>query len=315
MAAIFGTEIGQVAARVETTKGTALAPTAVHAGIEVWDPQVTPVVGVAERPTAHATLGMPRGVPNVRHYEATFRCPLKGRASAGLAPEATALLRACGLSETIVASTSVTYQGVSLLSSQETITLDVYKDGKRWRLAGAVGNLVAEVRRDGIPYIDFSFLGKYAAPSDTALLASPPYVATSPPQPVGATLTLMSQTMIATGWQFNLGNEIKLRQDITDATGWGHGYIANRDPVISIDPEDELVATFDFLQRLTDGTLGEFVGSIGSAAGNIIRLRAPAVQITDAPYADREGLLTRNLTLKCRENVVDADDAFTLRYT
>ena len=315
MSAILGTEIGQVAARVETTKGTALAPTAVHGGIEVWDPQVTPVVGVAARPPAPAPFGTPAGIPNVRHYEATFRCPLKGRASAGIAPDIMTLLRGCGLSETIVASTSTTYQGVSVLSSQETITLDVYRDGKRWRLTGAVGNLVAEVRRDAVPYVDFSFLGKYVAPTDTAILVSPPYVATSPPQPVGATLTLLSQTLIATGWTFNLGNELKLRQDITDATGWGHGYIANRDSVISIDPEDELVATFDFLQRLTNGTLGEFVGQIGTVAGNIIRLRAPAVQVTDAPYAEREGLLTRNVSLRCRENVVDSNDQFTLRYT
>jgi hypothetical protein len=312
MAAIL-MERAQAAARVETTKGTANAPIAADGGIEIWDLGVTPTVGVYERETLGATFDKPSGVPGERFYEATFRVPIKGRASAGLVPEMGILLRAAGLAQALPGAT-VDYAPIQAEASQETITLDLYRDGKRWRLTGTMANVTLEVRKNIVPYFEFTFIGIYAAPSDTALLTSPPYILTAPPQPLTATFTLMSQTMIATGFSFNLGNEVRLRHDITQATGFRNCVIVNRDPTISLDPEDELVATFDFLNRLTTGAVGEFVFQYGTAAGNTFRFRAPAAQIIEAPYADRDGLLTRSLTLRPRKLVAAGDDSFLIRF-
>ena len=59
---------------------------------------------------------------------------LAGSGTAGTAPRYGALLQACGLSETIVASTSVTYAPVSSAFSSATIYFN--NDGIRHILTG-----------------------------------------------------------------------------------------------------------------------------------------------------------------------------------
>lgn len=315
--AVFLIERGQIAAKIETTKGTvpAPAPAAIDAGIEIYDLSFNPTVEVHERETIHATFGKPAAVIGARFAEITFRSPVQGHTGPGLVPAVGPLLRACGFSETVAPATSVAYALITQESAQETITIDMYRDGKRYRITGAMGNVTMEARLGDVPFFEFTFVGIYTAPEDQAMLTNPPYIAVAPPQPVNATLTFFSETMCATGWTLDVGNDVQLREAVTEATGRKHAVIVNREPTISIDPEDELVATIEFLNKLTQGAVGELVATIGSVAGNTLTMSVPHAQITEAPFGDRNGLVTRDLTIMPRENVFDSDDAFTLTWT
>ena len=313
--AVFLVERGQIAAKIETTKGTANAPAAIDAGIEVYDVSYTPEIGIAERDDIRSTFDKRKNITGSRAARVTFRAAIKGGSSAGSRPEVWALLRACCTTEAIVASTSVTYTPTTAESAQETLTIDVYRDGLVYRILGAMGNVRAIVKENEVPMFEFEFRGVYVAPTDTALLTGVTYVSTGPPQPVSMTLTLHSQTLRATGFEFDMGNQIELRSDVTNAAGYVHAVCVNQDPTITVDPELETVATFDYITRLQNSTAGAFLGQVGTAAGNIFRLLCPNATITEAPHGDRNRLIIVNLTLKARGLADSGNDSFNLRWT
>lgn len=311
---VFLVERGQVAAKIEGTgssRGTLAAPVAADAGLYVYDIGVTHNIEVAERETQEASLDKPAGIPNNRSTEVTFRSEFVGHeGGAGVEPNISVLLRGCGLAVTVGAT--VSWAPRSDDADQESITLDVFRDGIRHRLTGAMGNAVLVLAQGEVPVFEFTFMGVYNEPVDASLLTNPPYPSVSPNQPLNATLTLMSQTMCATGFRYDLGNAVEMRQAITEATGFKHAIIVNRDPTITLDPEEELVATFNFKSKLTAGTIGEFVFSFGSVAGNTWTLTCPAAQIVEGSYGDRNSQVTHDLTLRPRKLANAGDDHMSL---
>lgn len=308
-------EIGMIAAKIETTPGTANAPAAVDAGILVWDIGLEERIDMGERNPVKTTFSRPTAVPQRRMYELTFRSEIVGGTTAGSRPPVWNLLRACAMTEAISAGVSVTYTPLTAPSSQETLTIDVYRDGKRYRLTGAMGNCRVTVTDTGVPVFEFTFNGVYNAPVDASLLTSVPYTSAAPPAAVGGTLTLMTQTLRGVGFEFDLGNTVEMVEDMTQASGYLRALVVDRSPTITVAPEDELVATVEWLTKKTSGTVGEFIGLIGSAAGNIFRLRAPAAQVMGAGWAERTGKIIRSLNLACRRLASDDNDECTLRWT
>lgn len=313
-------EIGQIGVLVETVKGTAVSPAAVDAGIRVWDIGLEEQIEVHERNTVEAEFSQPHAIPGMRSYQLTFRSEVVGGTSAGSRPPMWQLLRACGLSEAIIVPTSVTYSEVANENSQVTVTIDVYRrvgaTVKRYRLTGAMGNVRAVCLSDGVPYFEFTFLGVYNEPADVAdLLTAPPYVMAGPPPVVSATITLMSQTLRCVGYEFDLGNKVELREDVNQASGYLHAVVVDRLPTLAVTPEEELAATVEWLSKKTTPTVGEFIGSIGSVAGNIFRIRAPAAQVMAAGFGTRGTRGVRPLNLTCRKLANAGGDAMTLRFT
>ena len=83
------------------------------------------------------------------------------------APRYGKALKACGLSETVAAGTSVTYAPVS--SSFSSVTIHYNIDGVLHKVTGARGTFTLNANVGEIPSIDFSFTGIYVPPSDAAL--------------------------------------------------------------------------------------------------------------------------------------------------
>lgn len=313
-------EIGQLAVLVETVKGTAVSPAAVDAGIRVWDIGLEEQIEIHERNTVEAEFSQPHAIPGMRSYQLTFRSEIVGGTSAGSRPPMWQLLRACGLSEAISAGVSVTYTEVSNENSQVTVTIDVYRrvgaTVKRYRLTGAMGNVRAVCLSDGVPYLEFTFLGVYNEPTDASdLLSGLPYVMAGPPPVVSATITLMSQTLRCVGYEFDLGNKVELREDVNQASGYMHAVVVDRLPTLSVTPEEELIATVEWLNKKTTPTVGEFIGSIGTVAGNIFRIRAPAAQVMAAGFGTRGTRGVRPLNLACRKLLNAGGDSVALRWT
>lgn len=298
--AVILSERGLIAVRVESTKGTANAPAAADAGIEVYDVSYTPEIGVHERDPVRPGFDTEKNIVGPRSARITFRTPMKGTGAAGERPEFYYLLRGCGLSETITAATRVDYDPISAESAQETLTIDVYHDGLRYRAVGCMGNARIVAKQGDTPHIEWEFRGVYVAPADVSLLTNPPYVTASPAAMISATLTFRSQTLRATGFELDLGNVVELREDVTNAAGYVNAYVARRDPTITCDPEVELVATFDFLTSLINATAGAFTAQWGSAGGGQWRINCPNAQIVGADISDRNSLKIHNLTIKAR---------------
>ena len=151
----------------EGTYGTDPTPTGVDA-VLVRDLNITPLQSdTVSRDLVRPYLGASEQLLANTRVEVTFSVELAGSGAAGTAPRYGKALLACGMAETVVASTSVTYAPVSASFGSCTIYYNI--DGVRHKVTGARGTFALGGAVGEIPTIDFTFTGIYNAPTDTAL--------------------------------------------------------------------------------------------------------------------------------------------------
>src|ERR1044071_9538624 len=120
---------GGILAKKEVTYAVDPVPVGTTDAIAVINPQFTTDATIVERDQIlRDSISRLSAVIGRKLARITFGVEMKGSGSAGTAPPAGPLLRACGLSETIVASTSVTYASIS--SAFESVTIYWYDGSK-----------------------------------------------------------------------------------------------------------------------------------------------------------------------------------------
>ena len=264
-----------------------------------------------ERPSVRPSLGALKQIYAGRLLQVSFSCEVKGSGAAGTAPEIGQLLRACGLGETIVASTSVTYAPVS--TSLESATLYVYEDGKQIKITGCRGNVAFTCEAGNKIMANFTMTGHEAAQTDVSL-ASPTFDSTSPEPFIGGTFTVDSFAAKISTFTFDLANQVAMPTDVSAADGYGEITIVSRDVNGSIDPLDELVADEAFLANFKSGAaMALATGAIGATAGNILSISMPAISYRDASMSDRDGLAALELPFGAAESTTD--DEVSLAFT
>lgn len=104
-----------------------------------------------------------------KHRVTTFSCELTSSGVAGTPPAFGIFLRACGMAETIVAGTSVTYTPTDDPDAHESVALLPFIDGVRLRGLGNRGTFSISGNRNGNGLIaNFTFQGLYEAATDTS---------------------------------------------------------------------------------------------------------------------------------------------------
>ncbi len=311
-------EIGQVAVAQEVTAGTIVAPVA--AGVqEVFDVGYTPNIEVAERMTLEPTHSRrPDGIGN-RMSTITFMVALKGSGVVDTPPDFGILLEACGMLETINVATDVTYTpdtpSGAAAATGDTLTIDFFQDAKRFRISGAMGNPKWRISQNEEPVMEFTFVGIYNAAVDAPELTGFTFGTVNPPDPVDMTATWDGNELCASTLELDLGNDVQARRCLTAPTGIKHAHIVDRETVATADPEDELVATVDWLDEMVQKTLGILVITIGTVAGNIHTFTFPNSQITAVAFAERDGTVIANLTISAKANSDAGDDEMTYVHT
>lgn len=241
----------------------------------------------------------------------SFDMEMKGSGAAGTAPEMGAALRACGLDETVVASTSVTYLPLSV--SLESATIYYYQDGKRHILTGCRGNVSFNLSAGEFGVASFNFTGHIGTVADVAL-PSGTFDTTLPVPLIGLSFTIGAYAAEINALEFSLNNQILTPASISASDGYGEIRIGGRDVSGSIDPEDQLIATKDFLADWTaDTELALDTGAIGTVAGNIFQITMPAVAYREAAPGDRD--MVRTMQLGFGAGVSASDDEVSLAFT
>ena len=299
-------------AKIESTYNVDPTPTPASDAVLVEDlTWANEGLKMIERPAARPSAGSLQQIYGGRLVTVSFNCEVKGSGAAGTAPEIGQLLRACGLGETIVASTSVTYAPVS--TGYESVTMYVYEDGKRIIVSGCRGNVSFTMAAGDKVMAAFTMTGHVAAQTDVAL-PSPTFDSTTPEPYIGGAFTIDSYSAIISALNFDLGNSVSNPESVSGADGYGEVYITMRDVNGSIDPLDELVATEDYIGNFTAGsTMALASGAIGATAGNILNITMPAVYYRDASSADRDGLASLDLPFGAAESTTD--DEVSIAFT
>lgn len=266
------------------------------------------------RPGLKGTLGPYQSVYGGALKAVRFEVELKGSGAAGTAPEIGPLLRACGLGETIVASTSVTYAPVS--SGFESVTLYFFEFGRvRHILLGCRGTLRIGWTAGEIPVCSFEMIGRIGTVTDQSQPA-PTYNQTVPKGVLGMDAQIGGVSgLVVQSFELDCGNQIEVPANLNDAEGYGNVLLTDRDPTLTLGRQAELVATIDPWNDLKNSTARAFVsGSLGATAGNIIDLNAPQMHYRDISPGESENLRIENFTFGLHESS-SGDDQFAIVLT
>lgn len=297
----------------EGTYGTDPTPTGADA-VLVRDLNIVPLQSdVVSRDLVRPYLGASEQLLANTRVECTFSVELAGSGTAGTAPRYGKALLACGMSETIVATTSVTYAPVSASFGSCTIYYNI--DGVLHKVTGARGTFTINGAVGEIPTIDFTFTGIYNTPTDTAL---PSVTYGDQATPVvfknGNTtgFELLSYAGCLQSVSFDIGNSLVYRELVGCSK---QVLLTDRASTGSVTLEAVTMATKNyFTAALTDGSLGNLLFQHGQTAGNIVDFVSTRVDIGDVSYSDQDGIHMLNIPYTCVPSTA-GNDEFSLVYT
>jgi len=285
-----------ILAKVETTYGTDPTPTGSANAILVRNMSITPLnAELVSRDLVRPYLGSSEQLLATAYVGIEFEVEMAGAGAAGTAPAYAPLLKACGLSETLVASTSATYTPVS--SSFGSVTIYYNVDGVLHKLTGCRGNVEIDIKARQIPVFKFTFTGLYNAPTDTA---APSVTYTSWQTPLAANsdnssgFSLFGYSGALESLNLNFNNGIQYRSLI----GAEDVLLTDRQVGGQIVFEAPTIATKDFFSAGLATTLGALDITHGTTAGNKVQITSSRVNVQNPTYQDQNGIQMLQVPVK-----------------
>ena len=284
-------------AKIESTYGTDPSPVGGSDAVQVTNLELTPIE--SDNVQAAAFQGFignsTRGtlVANKR-VSVTFDVELAGSGTAGTAPAFGPLLKSCGLSETVVSSTSVTYAPVS--SSFSSATIYCFYDGTQHKITGARGTVSFNMTAGQFAVASFNFIGIYNAPDGTALSGSFTVANQAAALEVNdtnvttATFHGVTSSRIES-FDLALNNELLYKETASNK----EVLITNRAPGGTAVIEAPAIGTTDFFAKAVAVATGSTSLVLGATGGNIVTLNAAQTDITGCSYADTNGVIALSM--------------------
>lgn len=312
-----------VAAKVESTVGTAASLTAAEAAYNFFDAKIVPNIDYAERPGQGGFSPLPGVLAGLK---GTFTGRIELFASG--TPEssggesvpawAKVLLPALGIIQSgaispIFKPSSLSPAGGSDALGPRTITIGLFQDGKFVGLSGCMGNAVFTFAAGKVVAIDLTYQGVYVAPTDVALIA-PTYPAPDPLHFESAAMTLGSLTPLVDTMRIDLGNTLVMREDANQASGYLNALITGRRINGTMNPEAKLKADYDAEGIWLARTTQALAFSCGTVAGKKCSFAAPALSFTNVQQGDRNGSVTNEIAFQLNRSASAGDDEFTITF-
>jgi hypothetical protein len=306
--------VRNVFSKIESTYATDPTPTGTDA-VLTSNLSLAPYTGpTVARNLNRATLGGQTVVKTNPYAQLRFDVEVAGSGTATVVPAYSETLRSCGLSVTAASPLSLGQIYAPLSSTFPSITHWVWIDGQKQVINGARGNMSLAIARGEIPKFSFDFMGRYSRPTYTAVLSAnvtdytTPLAVTKTNTP---TFTLGGSPLTALkveSFSLNMGNNVVARN------------IINSEEVIITDRNVTGSVTFE-----ATTTKNWFAGGVeshagittlalnlvhGTVSGNIVKISAPAVQITDISETESDGQFVYTCALSFVP--VSGNDEFTI---
>ena len=302
-----------ILAKSEATYGTNSTPANTDA-VLVRNLDLTPLAGnVVSRDLIRPYLGNSESLIATTYAELKFEVELAGSGTAGTAPRYGALLKAAGLAETVVASTSVTYAPVSSTFSSATIIYNT--DGLNHVLTGCRGSFSIKAEVGAIPSLSFSMTGIYNAPTDVSPVSAS-YTNQATPlvfrQGNTSAFSIFSYSGLLQSFDFDLANATVYRQLVGSSTG--EVLITDRKPAGTAMIEAPTIATKDFFGIALGTATGGLSFLHGTTAGNKVTFNSPQTDITTPAYGEQDGVRMLSLPYVATPTTA-GNDEFSLAFT
>ena len=286
---------------LETAKGTAVAGTT---GILTTDLEANPTAPFEPSESDGLYLGK-KEVGSIGELtgECSFRTELRSNGTSGIDAGLAILLQAASLKQT-----AEVYNLHSSYTARKTITIDIYEDGVKKQLVGAMGTLTIEGETGKKVWCNFTFTGRWIAPVDAALPAFTPGTQAAM-KLAGGTFTIGGEAAKIGKFSLDFGNEVVASLAPNAAGGVAHGDIPDYDTVLSIDPEADLVANHDFNGIWLAGTTTA-VSLVLSDGSVTFTFAMPKVEYREVRASDRNKIQTYDISGGCLHS--SGDDAVTI---
>ena len=284
-------------AKIESTYGTDPTPVGGSDAVQVTNLEVTPIESDNVQAAAfQGFLGNSTRSTLVanKRVSVTFDVELAGSGTAGTAPAFGPLLKSCGLSETTVADTSVTYAPVS--SSFDSATIYCFYDGTRHKITGARGSVSFNLTAGQFATASFNFIGIYNAPDDTALSGTFTVANQAAALEVNdtnlTTATFFGETsQRIESFDLALNNELIYKETASSK----EVLITNRAVGGTAVIEAPAVGTTDYFADAVGVSTASSSMVLGATGGNIVTLTAAQTDITGVSYGDTNGVISLSM--------------------
>ena len=294
---------------IETTPGTGVTVTAANA-VMAFDVDLSVKADMKERYPGNDSRSQYANIRGKTSVDLKFWVELKGGGVSN-APAWGPLLRACDRLEAVGAGTTATYTP-ALVSETCTIWVDI--DGITHKLAGCAGDCEIELTAGEVPKLNFTISGIYVLPTDIPV-AAPTFQSTIPVIVKGTTTTFGSYAAIIEKMSLKFGNSVVERSSMNAAEGILSFIVGNRSPAGLMTCEAVLRAATnaDFWSYFDAGTTKALSLALGSVAGNICTITAPACKLGAPKYGDRDGLRTFDIEFQMARST--GNDEITIAIT
>jgi hypothetical protein len=284
-------------AKIESTYGTDPTPVGGSDAVQVTNLEVTPIESDNVQAAAfQGFLGNSSRATLVanKRVSVTFDVELSGSGTAGTAPAFGPLLKSCGLSETTVADTSVTYAPVS--SSFDSATIYCFYDGTRHKITGARGSVSFNFTAGQFAVASFNFIGIYNAPDDTALSGTFTVANQAAALEVNdtnlTTATFFGETsQRIESFDMALNNELIYKETASSK----EVLITNRAVGGTAVIEAPAVGTTDYFADAVGASTASSSLVLGATGGNIVTLTAAQTDVTGVSYGDTNGVISLSM--------------------
>ena len=312
-----------MAAKTETTIGTAISLGAADGAFCAYDLEINAEIDVEER-ECQGSFNRLAGVAGAQACSITFKVDLSMVGGTALPAWASTLFPACGCEiDTLVIKPKS--EGLSDTATvHNTCTIGFFENGLFKSAAGCMGNFKIVATSGALTYVEFEFKGVWQDVTDATLI-DPTYPLDLPMRFASATVdsvTYQSVAQCMSSFEFDLGNEVILRECPDTLAGFKSALVVDRYPKVTMDPEAHLVAdddTYGDWLANTEGALSAVVGTGYTTGAQTTRpkctLVAPKAQLFNVQEGDREKLLINDIEMMLNKNGNAEDEEFTLTFT
>lgn len=191
-----------------------------------------------------------------------------------------------------------------------TMRLYLSDEGEYVEMVGARGNCEFVFASGDRCIMQFTFTGALRNYTDTVVAPLPNAQSLSvAPSVVGLTMELAESSYGAANaayyggtvfseFSFNIGNDVTLRDSLSDSTGYEAAYITGRTPTVTFNPDAKRQSTsYDFWDRLLSGETTHMNWTLGTVAGNTFKFKVPGAQFDQIGDGNRDNVMTFDSTV------------------
>jgi len=293
----------------ETTAGVDAVPVAATNSMLAFNVALTLDADEKARNPDKGYYASPEKSYTNKKFSLSFDVEVAGSGTAGTAPAMGAALIMCGMSETVVAVTSVTYAPVS--GSTETATIYLNIDGTLFKATSCKGSINMTPAIDDYNKASITVTGLYLKPVDAALV---PGVFTSFQAPVDCTketcaLSINSVLVDGRSFSYDQGNDNQLKQSTETRVIANVDRQGSAEVTCWINPQ----STFDPYALFEAHTKVPIFWTSGIVAGNITQVNLPAAQLGPPQVGDLDGVAGYTIPLTPHSST--SDNEFNIVFT